>query len=571
MPLALLLQDTLRPLNRGTRRLAVWADVGDRLALVGLRMRTAYLVRWFGPVLPAKGNALRVSFVNLREILARAANVRSRQQPTAVDAGMAGETAMGLVGSLAGWTFSPGVQFTVSIAWVFTGAWSWWKLLGVLNILALGGISSAIFLGLSGAAPISAAVSDRVRDSVRGLAALYEGIVEVARPLQTFWGQLSGPRDQIRNPVLRAFMEAADRAAVLVPLLFGAVAYLLVRVAPALIPLSEAIVAMVQFASALTAGMLDAVDSLVTPLTELFAPATGPSLISLLTVQLIDAFGYLGQHLSLALLYGAGALGKVSDLAQNALTQGWKNIDAVARESILEHPLTKTGPIFAILGDLTGLFIALFLRTAWNVYLQSVDEQNWNLTNFRKWLGSTQVDDSPATPSSFPAFPKFHPPTMRPLEAIWTGAFDRSRTPPNPFELTPDAEKALKYRPPSVFGPAVAETARRWKDSAGIRTAALRLLPALQAVLPAAARPHLSGLAQMLGAKPEEAKPAKKAAAAPTPVKALPPTRLRPRIRNLYVEVPVAVGRERTDRWIATLRKTLDAGPLPVPAVVVAP
>ena len=56
---------------------------------------------------------------------------------------MAGETAMGLVGSLAGWTFSPGVQFTVSIAWVFTGAWSWWKLLGVLNILALGGISSA--------------------------------------------------------------------------------------------------------------------------------------------------------------------------------------------------------------------------------------------------------------------------------------------------------------------------------------------------------------------------------------------------------------------------------------------
>jgi len=45
-----------------------------------------------------------------------------------------------------------------------------------------------------------------------------------------------------------------------------------------------------------------------------------------------------------------------------------------------------------------------------------------------------------------------------------------------------------------------------------------------------------------------------------------PPTRLRPRVRNLYVEVPVAVGRERAERWVASLREALDAAPLPVPA-----
>lgn len=568
MPIALLLQGTFQPFNKGVRRLAPWVDVGDRLALVGQRMRTAYIVRWFGTDVPARGSALRVSFANLREVLARATNVRSRQSPTPVDAGMAGETAMGMVGTFAGWTFTPGVQFATSIAWVATGAWSWWKLLGILNIAALGGISSAIFLGLGVAAPVTAVFSTRVRGSAQGLAALYEGIVEVARPLQTFWSQLTGPRDQIRNPVLRAFMTAADRAAVLLPQLFGAVAFLLVRVAPALVPVSAAIVSLVLFATALTTGMIEAVHSLVDPLVRLFDPATGASVLTLLVAKLVELFGTLGGALAQAFTDGAKAFGVVSGIAQRALVAGWGQIDAVAHESILGHPLLKTDAVFAVLGDVTGMFLYLFLNLAFNVYLEALDAQLGGVTNFRKWIGRSTVPVSTPSPSDFPPFPKFHPPTLRPLSAIWTGAFDRSGTPPNPFELTPEADAALKYRPPSVFGPAVAETAKRWKDSAGIRSAALRLLPALQAVLPMAVRPRVAAIAPLLGAEKQKAPPAQPSGAPPptAPVKSLPPTRLRPRVRNLYVEVPVAVGRERAERWVASLREALDAAPLPVPA-----
>jgi hypothetical protein len=566
MPIALLLADTWRPLHRGMRRLAPWADVADRLALVAQRMGTGYLVRWFGPVLPTRGLALRVSFVNLSAVLARAADVRSRRQPTPADAGMAGETAMGLVGAFAGWVFSPGVQFAASTAWVFTGAWSWWKLVGILNMATLGGLSSGVFLALSGVAPLSAAAIGKVQDNAIGVAAAYEGIVAVAGPLQTLWAQLTGPRDKIRNPVLRHLMELADAAANLVPQLFGALAWLMVRLAPVIVPLALAVVGFVQFVSALVTGILEAVHSVVDPLVELFAPKDGTPLHTLVADKIIWLFRQLGEQLSKAFAAGKEQFFMLGRIVRDNLKVGWAMVEAVAKESILEHPLTKVGPAFVVLEKLTVLFLVLFLTASWNVLLRVIDIQTGGIGKARRRLGKTAIAPSAPSTPTIPPFPALGSPSLRPLSAIWTGAFDQTGMPPSPFDLTDEARRGLRYRP-SVFGGAVADTARRWKDSAAVRADALRILPALRALLPAAARPYLADLPRMLGEPPPEPGAAPAGAPADLPDKSVAPTRLRPRIRDLYVELPAAVGRERADRWVARMRATLEAGAIPVPAV----
>ncbi|MCI0690347.1 MAG: hypothetical protein L0Y54_24375, partial [Sporichthyaceae bacterium] len=405
MPLALLLQETFRPLIARTPRLAPWADVGDRIALVGQRMRTAYLVSWFGPRVPTNGNALRVSLVNLRELLAKAAGVRRLQPATPVDEGMAGETVSGVVGTLAGMTFSPFAQIAISISYLTSGAKRWY--LAVVNLATVG----ILPLAAAALAPVWAATVPTVRETTRALADFYAVVTELAGPVADFWRQLTGPREEVRNPVLRGFLAAADGLAKLIPHLFGAAAWLLTRVAPVLPAAARAIFWLGQIVRELGGGIVEAVGSLVDPLRELFAPARGRSVIAVLGVRLLGAFAGLGA----AFRTGFGAAGdaflKVGSTAGSALTRGWENIKAVAEESIVHHPITKIGPALHILGDHIGNLLRLLVNVAIKVFLTTTGLST-------SWTPSPLPPAPPPSPPWWPPFPAIVPPAVRPWSAI---------------------------------------------------------------------------------------------------------------------------------------------------------
>ena len=81
MPLAILLQEQLGILTRGVdEKLRHWDEATERFALVVDRLRSAYLVHWFGTALPSVGVALRVGLANMHELRARWLAIGARRR-----------------------------------------------------------------------------------------------------------------------------------------------------------------------------------------------------------------------------------------------------------------------------------------------------------------------------------------------------------------------------------------------------------------------------------------------------------------------------------------------------------
>src|SRR5436305_7781376 len=104
-----------------------------------------------------------------------------------------------------------------------------WLTLGLLGTLGLSAGAGAVAF-----ASVAWAISGQPREGFEFLGAA----AELAGPLQRFWQQVTGPREAVRNPLLRELLVLGDRVAGLVAFLLGGLAVLVTRVGPLLEPMS---------------------------------------------------------------------------------------------------------------------------------------------------------------------------------------------------------------------------------------------------------------------------------------------------------------------------------------------
>src|SRR6476660_4788743 len=71
MPLSVMLAGYLGEFRKGMRPLEPWQSLTERFELVVDRLRSAYLVRWFGTGLPTQGVTLKVTLANFDQLRAR--------------------------------------------------------------------------------------------------------------------------------------------------------------------------------------------------------------------------------------------------------------------------------------------------------------------------------------------------------------------------------------------------------------------------------------------------------------------------------------------------------------------
>jgi hypothetical protein len=370
MPIALLLQSTFAVYRKGSTLLDPWlAMVRIEELLIG-RARSAFLVHWFGDRLPVRDNRLQVSIANLRALRQRWEAV-TRQQPE-TDRGInLTEPLAGLAGTLVGVILSPagailGVHGAIRL--LVTGVT---EAGGLLAGLIAGPVATAVGavvgvlllpLGLALAALFGAAEQSALRE-------LYRMLGAVARLLESasgFIDQLLGPREQVRNPLVRGLLTLLDRVAVLLSQALAVFAILVVRIAPMILPLARQALAF--------RGVIDAVVDTVRAI--LYRPLLGVPVETILkdglgvlvrrgpAGRLGGLFGALAEALggipsrlgalvgSLLDILRASALGQMPSIIAQAT-----NVLAAAVLALLRHPALRTilgaiGRVQTVLGAL---------------------------------------------------------------------------------------------------------------------------------------------------------------------------------------------------------------------------
>lgn len=235
MPFALLLQTTTKPIIDAADLLAPW----ERLAFLEMqileRARSVFLVRWFGNATPITGLSVSIGIANLDELRARVSMVVSANNALAgqTAGGVTGagllEPLSGLAGGLAGAMFSPTNSMALAAVAARVKQATLWTIVAALNWLSYGLLGTAA--GLLVALPYGVwELATASGAQIRLLAALGPLLINVRR----FWDQLTGPRERVAHPLVRAALRAGDALAGLVPFLLAGIAIAVTRIGPEL-------------------------------------------------------------------------------------------------------------------------------------------------------------------------------------------------------------------------------------------------------------------------------------------------------------------------------------------------
>ncbi len=320
MPLALSLEAGLWPWIRGPLDLRdPWRSLLDRQAEVIARARGAFLSRWFGSSLPLEGLSVQVAFANLPALAARARAVSVAGSGGPWDRPNLTEPLAGLAGVAAGMWANPlnSVLLGLMIAAALP---RWWAVLiaGVNGITA--GVLGTAVLFVAGAvgAGLLALAGLAGRD-VPPLVELLGSLASLARPAVAFWGQLSGPRTAVRNPVLRELLGVFDSLAALVPHLLGAVAVVITGAVPQL----PALVALANYARACGVAVLDAIKGMASTLGHLAGPESSLACVGRVLSVVGDSLERFAGLLEAGWSYLGVAAISIGSQAMAALS-GWE-------------------------------------------------------------------------------------------------------------------------------------------------------------------------------------------------------------------------------------------------------
>lgn len=355
MPIALLLYDSLAPLAGASTVLERWLTMLRLEAAVVARARSAFIVNWFGAGLRAIGGRVLVSIQNIDALTqqyrrARAASVAGDTGPNLA------EPLAGLAGMGAGMVLSPtGAVLALYGALRFSlcsiGALLLTLIHGI-NAVQMGAGVGAVLLGIGlplavvlgiGYALYVALTNDEV-------VAKYETLGELTRLLQAFTGfikLLTGPREAVRNPLLRSLLELADALAGLMAQLLGAAALLMARVLPRLGPLLSQLALLRDLGlSAIELLKAIALDAWKT-LSSLWTGEDGklPWLLQMLDTLLQHVEALLMQLLDGAMAVLAPMAQAMEDKATSVIADVQGHLGAVfdkAKSLILAMPLAST-------------------------------------------------------------------------------------------------------------------------------------------------------------------------------------------------------------------------------------
>ena len=565
MPLAILLQEQLGILTKGVdEKLRHWDEATAKFVLVVDRLRSAYLVHWFGTSLPSVGLALKVGLANMHELRARW---------IAVGAGDAGATPpvgpnlteplLGAGGILVGMFATPlnGILLATAIGSLVD---TWWaRTLAVVNWLTAGTLLTAalpagalgLAFGLTGYA-----ISGQPRELFDFLGV----VAELAEPLQRFWEQVTGPRAAVRNPLLREVLLLGDRAAALVALVLGSFTVLVTRVGPFLEPLRRGFVAVAGLVLDLWPVIVLAFTQTVDVVVGLVSGANSvPALLRVVVAAFAAALRRIGVRLGATFAAIRSEFSALTTRGGLQAESWWSAMAPVVRAETVDHPTVRY--LRSFIGTLGAL-------SSWRGRGATPAGPLSPPGRFARIVGA--VLRTTGMPSSFPTLPSLPSlPPLLPLGSIGTvvdvTALLRSIGfgigPANPLELTPEGMRVLERaaRPPSVFGAewaALEAESRKPEPLARTLEAATYLSLARRVVGPAAAA-AVRSLEDVLSRIDAVVRTERQR----LPVKDVPePTELTPVIQRLRVR---SRGRaaEALEAWVADLRLELNALEYPVP------
>jgi len=269
MPLGLLLQETVYTFRWGARRLEPWSHLVRVEEILIRRARGAFLGHWFGRGLPLKGARLRIVIDNLDALRARwlAAKESADASRAAAEAGGVNlaEPVSGLAGQLMGMLLSP-AGFVLGVSVILRNIRYWvktlydalgWKVALLLAWPAGGAIIGAFApIGAGVGIALGANESGDARKA-RNLVAFLGALAPLIQAATRFIALLLGPREKVRNPVVRALLEFLDALAALAPFVLAAVAVALVEIGPLIVPLAHQLKAFMSLFSEFRATLSD--------------------------------------------------------------------------------------------------------------------------------------------------------------------------------------------------------------------------------------------------------------------------------------------------------------------------
>lgn len=248
MPVIMLLRGLTASLCATVRTLTPWLEIVDHESVVVERARAAFLVHWWGFETPVTRLNLSGYIVNIAQ-LDEQLTAAQRSVPVSQGGPNATGSLLGFAGMVVGMALDPlyamaGVHLLMSFtefSWKTLVLSVLWRLapfaLAVGMVVAPVGTSVLVGGGLAAAGfgyGLIVALGD-LRD-VRAAYELFGSLTRLFLAAQDVIGQVLG--DRMRNPLTKALVDVGTRLGRLLGQVLGAMAFLVVRVGPALAPVA---------------------------------------------------------------------------------------------------------------------------------------------------------------------------------------------------------------------------------------------------------------------------------------------------------------------------------------------
>lgn len=356
------------------------------------RARSAFLTKWFGPGVPERRLSLYMHIANIEEFRTRYALVK-RSMPGPLPEMNLLRPIAGMAGFATGLFFSPAgvVLFAPHIKSMFDMLTdSWWGdpasliysvvinwLMPILAPLLAGGLVAPALIIFAIAAALSGDRRSRAIHRLLGDSAM------LIDAFLTFWEQITGPTDDIKNPVVKGIMKVLNRFSALFAQVLGFVAILITR----FMPLIPNLIAQYRAALSLGLAVVDAIKDIISGFMQtLLAPFTGPNGILGILTSILDAFmslpAVLIQHVR-ELISGTfielrAAFDTLNQLLGSYIKGLGDRIISAFKQTPVGQMVDRIEELLSLVPQLTGAFRNI--ETA-----ESEEEEDEDPTDLRGW------------------------------------------------------------------------------------------------------------------------------------------------------------------------------------------
>jgi hypothetical protein len=464
VPIALLLEESSLLVRFGAKQLSPWVQLVAIEEVLIDRARSAFLVRWFGTRLPLRGSYLAIAIDNLvalrnRYLLAVAS---AKGEETGLNLT---EPLASLGGEVVGFLSSPHGALLLGVALVRRAKSTGKKLVGVAVALGMGLLGAPLIIGLGTPIGLVGGLYIGTSDEdARAVVAFLGVFAKLLDALTLFLRQLLGPRDQVRNPIVRALLGLFDRLAGLGAQFLGFLSYAVVRLGPYLLPLAVQAALLPDLIQAAVATVTFILTDFFAQLGNLFDPKFDLTyLIRYVIVQLTILFPAISIAFLEVFQNIIPVLKRIAERIAPTFTSYFTTIQNQLLEGVGNDPFFKL--IDVVLAGLDAAGDALTVKPV-HIHIHLP----WPIPDYNKTFDlSSSSSPSPPSKHPFPTFPKFTgkdvtspadvvallgpPPDLADIQKLAEQDLTKEPLYGKPLSLSPETLKAIERarNPPSVF------------------------------------------------------------------------------------------------------------------------